>query len=60
MPWRRYSPDALAVSLMNKKKIGLYEFKQRHQSGAIGKFLTYAEDLMIHEKNKLPLVSENK
>ena len=52
--------DALAVALMNKKKFGLYEFKQRHQSGSIGKFLTYAEDLMIHEKNKLPLVNENK
>ena len=52
--------DALAVALMNKKKFGLYEFKQRHQSGSIGKFLTYAEDLMIHEKNKLPLINENK
>lgn len=52
--------DALAVALMNKKKFGLYEFKQRHQSGAIGKFLTYAEDLMIEEKSRLPLVNENK
>ena len=52
--------DALAVALMNKKKFGLYEFKQRHQSGSIGKFLTYAEDLMIEKKNKLPLVDENK
>ena len=52
--------DALAVALMNKKKFGLYEFKQRHQSGSIGKFLTYAEDLMIEKKNKLPLVNENK
>ena len=32
--------DALAVALMNKKKFGLYEFKQRHQSGSIGRFLT--------------------
>ena len=52
--------DALAVALMNKKKFGLYEFKQRHQSGSIGKFLTYAEDLMIEKKNKLPLADENK
>ena len=52
--------DALAVALMNKKKFGLYEFKQRHQSGSIGKFLTYAEDLMIKKKNKLPLINENK
>ena len=52
--------DALAVVLMNKKKFGLYEFKQRHQSGSIGKFLTYAEDLMIGEKNRLPLVNESK
>ena len=52
--------DALAVALMSKKKFGLYEFKQRHQSGSIGKFLTYAEDLMIEKKNKLPLVNENK
>ncbi len=52
--------DALAVALMNKKKFGLYEFKQRHQSGSIGKFLTYAEDLMIGEKNRLPIVNENK
>ena len=51
--------DALAVALMNKKKFGLYEFKQRHQGGSIGKFLTYAEDLMIEKKNKLPLVNEN-
>ncbi|MDC1476261.1 KpsF/GutQ family sugar-phosphate isomerase [Pelagibacteraceae bacterium] len=52
--------DALAVALMNKKKFGLYEFKQRHQSGSIGKFLTYAEDLMIEEKSRLPLINENK
>ena len=52
--------DALAVALMNKKKFGLYEFKQRHQSGSIGKFLTYAEDLIIEKKNKLPFVNENK
>ena len=52
--------DALAVALMNKKKFSLYEFKQRHQSGSIGKFLTYAEDLMIERKKKLPLVNENK
>ena len=52
--------DALAVALMNKKKFGLYEFKQRHPSGSIGKSLTYAEDLMIEKKNKLPLVNENK
>jgi len=52
--------DALAVAIMNKKKFGLYEFKQRHQSGSIGKFLTYAEDLMLADKNKLPLVNENK
>ncbi len=52
--------DALGVALMNKKKFGLYEFKQRHQSGSIGKFLTYAEDLMINDKKKLPLVSEKK
>ena len=52
--------DALAVALMNNKKFGLYEFKQRHQSGSIGKFLTYAEDLMISEKSRLPLVNENK
>ena len=52
--------DALGVALMNKKKFGLYEFKQRHQSGSIGKFLTYAEDLMINDKKKLPLVNEKK
>ena len=52
--------DALAVVLMNRKKFGLYDFKQRHQSGSIGKFLTYVEDLMISGKNKLPLVNENK
>ena len=52
--------DALAVALLNKKRFGLYDFKQRHQGGSIGKFLTYAEDLMVQEKNKLPLVNENK
>ena len=52
--------DALAIALMNKKKFGLYEFKKFHPRGKIGEFLTYAEDLMIEEKNKLPLVNENK
>ena len=51
--------DALAVALLNKKKFGLYDFKQRHREGSIGKLLTYAEDLMIKNKNKLPLVNEN-
>ena len=51
--------DALAVALLNKKKFGLYDFKLRHQDGSIGKLLTYAEDLMIKNKNKLPLVNEN-
>ena len=51
--------DALAVALLNKKKFGLYDFKLRHQEGSIGKLLTYAEDLMIKNKNKLPLVNEN-
>ena len=51
--------DALAVALLNKKKFSLYDFKLRHQEGSIGKLLTYAEDLMIKNKNKLPLVNEN-
>ena len=51
--------DALAVALLNKKKFGLYDFKLRHPEGSIGKLLTYAEDLMIKNKNKLPLVNEN-
>ena len=51
--------DALAVALLNKKKFALYDFKQRHREGSIGKLLTYAEDLMIKNKNKLPLVNEN-
>ena len=51
--------DALAVALLNKKKFGLYDFKLRHQEGSIGKLLTYAEDLMIKNKNKLPLINEN-
>ncbi len=52
--------DAFAVAALNKKKFNLYDFKQRHTGGSIGKFLTYVEDLMIVEKNKLPLVNENR
>jgi arabinose-5-phosphate isomerase len=51
--------DALAVTLMNKKKFNKFNFKQLHPAGNLGKMLTTVEDLMI-TGNKIPLINEQK
>ena len=51
--------DALALTLMNKKKFNKFNFRQLHPAGALGKMLTTVEDLMI-TGNKIPLISEEK
>jgi len=50
--------DALAISLMNKKKFGKFDFKKFHPSGNLGNKLKTAGDLML-TKNKIPLINEN-
>ena len=51
--------DALATSLMYKKKFNKFKFKQLHPAGTLGKMLTTVEDLMITGK-KIPLINEEK
>ena len=51
--------DALAVTLMNKKKFNKFNFRQLHPAGTLGKMLTTVEDLMI-TGNKIPLINEEK
>ena len=50
--------DALAITLMNKKKFNTSKFKQLHPAGSLGKKLTTVEDIMITEK-RVPFVNEN-
>ena len=50
--------DALAVSILNKKKISKKDFKKFHPSGNLGAKLTTVEELMI-TGNKIPFVNEN-
>ena len=50
--------DALAISLMNKKKFGKFDFKKFHPSGNLGNKLKTASDLML-TKNRIPLINEN-
>ena len=50
--------DALAISLMQKKKFGKLDFKKFHPSGSLGKKLKTAGDLMLTD-NKIPFVKEN-
>ena len=50
--------DALAVSVLNKKKISKIDFKKFHPSGNLGAKLRTVEELMI-TGNKIPFVSEN-
>jgi len=49
--------DALAVSVLNKKKISKKDFKKFHPSGNLGAKLRTVEELMIIG-NKIPFVSE--
>ena len=51
--------DALAISLMKKKKFGKLDFKKFHPSGSLSAKLKTAGDLML-TKNKIPFVNENK
>ena len=51
--------DALAISLMKKKKFGKLDFKKFHPSGSLSSKLKTAADLML-VKNKIPYVNENK
>jgi arabinose-5-phosphate isomerase len=49
--------DALAVALLNKKKIKKNDFKKFHPSGNLGAKLRTVEELMI-TGNKIPFVNE--
>ena len=51
--------DAVAITLMKKKKFNKFNFRQLHPSGTIGKMLTTVEDLMV-TGNRIPLISEEK
>ena len=51
--------DALAISLMKKKKFGKLDFKKFHPSGSLSNKLKTVADLML-VKNKIPYVNENK
>ena len=50
--------DALAISLMNFKKFGKFDFKKIHPAGNLGAQLKTVEDLMLI-KEKIPFVNEN-
>tara|TARA_Y100000741_G_scaffold38062_1_gene26576 strand:+ start:203 stop:1183 length:981 start_codon:yes stop_codon:yes gene_type:complete len=50
--------DAIAISTMNYRKFGKFDFKKFHPSGSLGAKLKTVEDLMIKEK-KTPFIKEN-
>ena len=50
--------DALAISAMQYKKFGKFDFKKIHPAGSLGVQLKTVEDVMIIGK-KIPFVSEN-
>jgi arabinose-5-phosphate isomerase len=50
--------DALAISAMNYKKFGKFDFKKIHPAGNLGAQLKIVEDLMVTGK-KIPFVKEN-
>ena len=50
--------DALAISLMYKKKFTKLDFKKFHPAGILGSKLKTAEDIML-VKNKIPFINEN-
>ncbi|WP_023649055.1 KpsF/GutQ family sugar-phosphate isomerase [Candidatus Pelagibacter ubique] len=50
--------DALAISAMQYKKFGKFDFKKIHPAGSLGVQLKTVEDVMIIGK-KIPLVSEH-
>lgn len=51
--------DALAITLMKKKKFNKANFKILHPAGTLGKMLTTVEDLMMTGK-QIPLIREEK
>ncbi len=50
--------DAIAISLMQRKRFGKLDFKKFHPSGTLANKLKTVEDLMLI-KNKIPLINEN-
>jgi arabinose-5-phosphate isomerase len=50
--------DALAISVMKKKKFNKLDFKKFHPAGSLGAQLKTVEDIMI-TGNKIPFVDEN-
>ena len=50
--------DALAISAMQYKKFGKFDFKKIHPAGSLGAELRTVEDLMLIG-NKIPFVKEN-
>ena len=50
--------DALAITLMKKKKFSKLDFKKFHPSGNLGIKLKTASDLML-TKDRIPFVNEN-
>ena len=51
--------DCLAICLMNKIKFTKERFKIYHPGGNIGQTLLLVKDIMIREKNKIPLINFN-
>jgi arabinose-5-phosphate isomerase len=51
--------DCLAICLMNKMKFTKERFKIYHPGGNIGQTLLLVKDIMIREKNKIPLINFN-
>ena len=50
--------DALAISAMQHKKFGKFDFKKIHPAGNLGTQLKTVEDIMLKGK-KIPFVNEN-
>jgi arabinose-5-phosphate isomerase len=50
--------DALAISAMQYKKFGKFDFKKIHPAGSLGAQLKTVEDIML-TGNKIPFVNEN-
>ena len=50
--------DALAISLMKRKKFNKFDFKKLHPAGALGAKLKTVEDIMLTGK-RIPFVNEN-
>ena len=51
--------DCLAICLMNKIKFTKEKFKIYHPGGNIGQTLLLVKDIMIRERNKIPLINFN-